>query len=448
MLDGSYLNKTPSSRRKPILGESPPVLARFGGGGAKRNELESTPRWRDRKYSDHYNEPQRGRGDYQESARDRRGRDRYNDWSLEKRGRRGSRDRYDDQSLRRGAGRSGGGRSRRESAYSDDDLTLRRGKERRQLERQGNGRTKSRRESAYSDDDLTLRRGKGRQRRGRDYEEFGEHKRRGPTNIDDFDEADFESDTESDYYSSESDSEGYSSDSETERKGRLRSSASASELTNAAWALGEGDQDKIEDRTKKQRDEIKKQLASLAELQKIHGVKSLPPDNQKILHSDLQKLEILQAKRKEKPGDLTSQMQLLGQQMLLCEHLKEAQAEITTNAQLSKSPSGHVHSQSAHNIKLQVLQEQQQILAQQQRQILFEQQRQLEAEQQRQAFIAAEQQMQEAQRQMAIAEHQRQMQLAQLAQYQGQQQLQAQQLAGLSGLQVTYNPYGGVVGYY
>lgn len=427
MLDDPYLDTTPRSRRKPIMGDRhPPVLARFGGGGARRDEVEMTPRWRDRKYSD---EPRRG--DYPDGARDRRGWDRYDDRSLGRRERQSSRNQYDDHSLRRGGRR----RSYRDSAYSDDDLTLRRAKGRRQSD----SRRKSRRESAYSDDDLPPRRGRGKQSRGdASLGRRRDRKKSGPTHIDDFDE--FESDTETDSYS-DSDSE-FSSDSEGRRRGRLRSSASAAEISNGRWALGEGDQDKIEQRIKNQREEIKRQLAALAELQKTHGVKSLPPDNQKTLQADLQKLEVLQAKRKEKPEDLTSQMQLLGQQMLLCEHLKEAQAHVTS---LPASPTRMVPSQSAHSLKIQMLQEQQQILAQQQAQLYIEQQRQLEAEQQRQALLAAEQQMQEAQRRMAIAEHQRQLQMAQLAQYQGQQQLQMHQLAGMP---VTYSPYGGALAYF
>ncbi len=436
VLDDSYLNKTPVYRRKPIMdGKFPQVMERFGGRGTRREELERSPRWRERKYSDDYLEPRRERRD---GTRDRRGRDPYDDRSLGRRDRKYSRDRYDDHSLHRRGGRG----ARRESAYSDDDLTLRRAKGRRQSEEQAD-RRRSRRESAFSDDDLPKRRGKARENRGRDYNDGPDRRRRtkkhGPTSIDDFDESVFESDTESDSYSSDSDSDD-SSGSEQGRRGRFRSSASASEITNATWALGEGDQDKIDDRIKTQRGEVKRQLASLAELQKTHGVKALSPDLQKTLQGDLQKLEILQAKRKEKPGDLTSQMQLLGQQMLLCEHLKEAQAEVTRNAQAAlMSPSGITHSRSAQNIKLHMLQEQQQVLAQQ---IFVEQQRQIEAEQQRQLFLAAEQQMQEAQRQMAIAEHQRQLQLAQIAQYQGQQHFQ------LAGMPVTYSPYGGAVAYF
>lgn len=70
--------------------------------------------------------------------------------------------------------------------------------------------------------------------------------------------------------------------------------------------------------------EIKKLLNHLGELQKKSGVKTLPAEKQKVLQQDLQKLELLQNRRKEKPGNASILTQLIGQQMLLSDHLKDA----------------------------------------------------------------------------------------------------------------------------
>ena len=53
-------------------------------------------------------------------------------------------------------------------------------------------------------------------------------------------------------------------------------------------------------------------------------MKALPPEKQKILQKDLQKLEQLQNRRKERPGNVTVITQLIGQQMLLSDHLRDA----------------------------------------------------------------------------------------------------------------------------
>ena len=238
------------------------------------------------------------------------------------------------------------GRGRRSSRYSEaysDDEDLRRGKRRGRREKEGRSRRSSRYSESYSDDEGDRReRRRGERRGGRrgsesgsDYDTRsrrrgrGRRGRRGPTNIDDFDEEDWsgsESESGSDSYSSSSGSEDSLSDSDSERgrRRRLRSSASASELTNATWALGEGTEKDIEARIKSQQVDIKKLLSALSELQKKSGVKNLPTEKQKVLQKDLQKLEKLQNKREERRGDVSVLMQLIGQQMLLSEHLKDA----------------------------------------------------------------------------------------------------------------------------
>ena len=149
--------------------------------------------------------------------------------------------------------------------------------------------------------------------------------RRKPTNIDDFDEGDWsKSDRDSSSYSSD-----YSlseSDSEQGRPQRLRSSASASVIRNAAWALqGQSQEGELTDsRIKAQEAEIKKLLSNLGELQKTSGVKHLPVERQKELQKGLRNLEYLQICRKEKPGNASVLAQLIGEQMLLCDHLRDA----------------------------------------------------------------------------------------------------------------------------
>ena len=197
----------------------------------------------------------------------------------------------------------------------------------------------------------------------------------------------------------------------------MRSSVSASELTNAAWALTGKDEEIVEVRIKSQQEEIKKQLASLAQIQKQFGINSLPEELQKTLQQDLQKLETLQTKLKNEPGNQPVQMQLLGQQMLLCEHLRE------THQELEKQ-----RNQSSQNVRLQMLQQQQQaIAAEQQRWLLYEQQQAL------------------AQHQLLAAEQQRQFQMAQL---QPQPMLSPQSHYGLASVPQVYNPYLTTVGYY
>ena len=207
-----------------------------------------------------------------------------------------------------------GGRSRRASRYSDTLSDDEDGRRRR-------GGRSQRSSHQYSDSlsdsgDPTHRR-RGRRGRGR---------RRQPTNIDDFDEQDWsesESDSDSSY---SSDYSGSDSDSERGKRHHLRSSASASAVPDAVWALQgqekEGADSKA--RIKTQEAEIKKLLNHLSELQKTSGIKSLPTDKQKVLQQDLKHLEQLQTRHREKPGNTSILTQLIGQQTLLSDHLRNA----------------------------------------------------------------------------------------------------------------------------
>ena len=153
--------------------------------------------------------------------------------------------------------------------------------------------------------------------------ERGRRRKKQATNIDDFDETDWSdsmSDSELSYSSdySENDSAKYV---------KLRSSASASNLPNATWALnGTEAVDGVESeaRVKMQQDEIKVLLSRLRELQKRSNVKVLPVGKQSILQRDLKTLEQIQRKQKDMPGDVTIHTQLIGQQMLLIDHLRES----------------------------------------------------------------------------------------------------------------------------
>lgn len=246
--------------------------------------------------------------------------------------RRRNRDDYDSRSLRKGRrlsseyerdgrGRRGErGRSRRSSYYSDafsdeDDGARRR---RRRSE-------KSYKSSRFSDSETESDDHSGRRRRkkGRGHKEG---RRRGPTNVDDFNERDWSESGSSSESSYSSDYTGSDSDSERGQRRRLRSSASVSAIPHAAWALlGQSKEGTDSDaRIKSQQGEIKKLLTHLGELQKKSGVKALPAEKQKVLQQDLHKLELLQTRRKEKPGNASILTQLIGQQMLLSDHLRDA----------------------------------------------------------------------------------------------------------------------------
>ena len=357
---------------------------------------------------------------------------------------------------RHGGGRSGESTPNhlgRSSGGTYDDMSLKRRSrgdsegrgDRRRVEEKGRGRgrrdSRSRMSGALSDDE-GYRRGRNRSKKERHddreqgrKEDKGRRGKRRPTDIDDFDGDLSEDGSGSDYYSSDYDDSDYSDydsdDGRSRRRGKLRSSASASEMTNAAWAL-EGQTGSLDQRIKTQQGQIKKELSFLMQLQKATGMKSLPPQQQKVLEKDLRKLEAIQDRLSEKRGNQDLQMQLLGQQMLLFEHLKEIQTSLQVKPMMAANvPTMSLsHSPQSGNVALQVLQQQQQMLTEQ-----------VYVEQQRQMLMA------EQQRQMMMAEQQRQMQLAQLqhtqqTQFMGQPQYV---MPGLGGLQM-YNP--GTVAFY
>ena len=282
--------------------------------------------------SGHFDEPevQRKSQNYRNDTTPRqqrsRGRDEpdYSSRSL-RRGRQLSDEFYDEgQSVRRGrkhpnssyeahGRRRSGDVSQRSSRYSDvyysDDEDVRSRRRDRRKSRRSRG--SSHYSESYSDSNgHSHRRGKSRRRRG-------------PTSIDDFDEESWsETESESEFYTSTEESWS-ESDSEMRERHRLRSSASASKITNAAWAL-QGSDKETEARIKSQQAEIKALLSSLAELQKNLGVKALPPEKQKVLQQDLSNLGELQCLSREMDNNGGVLTQLMGQQMLLSEHLKDA----------------------------------------------------------------------------------------------------------------------------
>ena len=175
------------------------------------------------------------------------------------------------------------------------------------------------------------RKGKGSkdssdQRKGRDVQKgrkksIADKKKKGPTNVDDFDEDDSSS--------SETSSSDSSSDSEESGQKNL-TSEEAMKMLGTKWALGgEDDIEDLDERIKTQQLEIQRELSNLTQLQRSSGMKALPSLQQKVLQSDLQKLQAIQGKLKENPGVRELQMLLVGHQMLLCEHVKEIQQSLT-----------------------------------------------------------------------------------------------------------------------
>lgn len=175
------------------------------------------------------------------------------------------------------------------------------------------------------------RKGKGSkdssdQRKGRDVQKgrkksTADKKKKGPTNVDDFDEDDSSS--------SETSSSDSSSDSEESGQKNL-TSEEAMKMLGTKWALGgEDDIEDLDERIKTQQLEIQRELSNLTQLQRSSGMKALPSLQQKVLQSDLQKLQAIQGKLKENPGVRELQMLLVGHQMLLCEHVKEIQESLT-----------------------------------------------------------------------------------------------------------------------
>ena len=141
------------------------------------------------------------------------------------------------------------------------------------------------------------------------------------TNIDEYEEDRNESESDSDVSS-------YSEiSSSSDEKYQQHSSASASNIANATWALqgSEGQAGVVsEARIKQQQEEIKMMLSHLRELQKVYNLKALPAAQQGILRRDLQNLESIQRKQHDMPGNVTLLSQLLGQQLILTDHLREA----------------------------------------------------------------------------------------------------------------------------
>jgi hypothetical protein len=289
---------------------------------------------------------------------------------------------------------SSGGRNeyREQSYYSDQESSSK-----KRLKERSKGKRASKHSDHMSDSSPCSTRGRGRRRQP-------------ATNIDDFDEnewSDSISDSE-DSYSSEY------SESDSDEHFKLRSSASASNIPNATWALqGSEAVDGVvsEARIKMQQDEIKTLLSHLRELQKQSDVKVLPVAKQSVLQGDLRNLEELQRRQKKLPGNVTVLTQLIGQQMLLSDHLREAIAL--------------VKEQSFRH---------QQAFAQQQTTVMPQQvigyQHPLA---QHQLLLEAEQQQHQQQLLLAAAEQQKQLQLAQLASTQ-------QRLLGLHS--PTYAMYG------
>ena len=201
--------------------------------------------------------------------------------------------------------KSSSGGHREQSYYSDEESSSK-----KRLKERSKRKRSSKHSDHMSDSSPYSTRGRGRRRQP-------------ATNIDDFDEnewSDSISDSE-DSYSSEY------SESDSDKHFKLRSSASASNIPNATWALqGSEAVDGVvsEVRIKMQQDEIKTLLSHLRELQKQSDVKVLPLAKQSILQGDLRNLEELQRRQKKLPGKVTVLTQLIGQQMLLSDHLREA----------------------------------------------------------------------------------------------------------------------------
>lgn len=399
---------------------------------------------RESRYSRNYSDDERRGRDWNDERRGRRRRysddeKRRNRKSSEQRGNRYSDDerrwsgRYSDDERHHSEERGRKGRhrqGRKDSANHDDDR-----------------RRKNRRSSTYSDDEGYKSRRHRDKRHDRSYSDYDserdrrkdkKHKKKGkrkPTNIDDYDEVDYYSES-SCTSSSESDLSD-SDSSDTERK-------KAADYANAAWALtgvDPNDAEKMSERIKTQQAKIKQELASLSELQKETGNKTLAPDLQKMLQQDLQKLEQLQTMLRNNQGNQGLQTQLLGQQVLLSEHLTEAKESIKSkDSQPSPSPTslpGAMNTPS--NYRLQMLQQQALAAEHQMQAIAAEQHMQmLAADQQRQMMLAAEQQ-----RQMVLAaEQQRQMQMA------GMQSPYMSPQRPAYGMSPMYSPYANPVGYF
>lgn len=200
-------------------------------------------------------------------------------------------------------------RHRRHDNNSDEDSKKRKGKSDGKK-----GKKNSKRDSYYSDHEDEKRKGK----KGKQTKDKRGNKKKGPTNVDDYDSEDSYSSETSDGSTS---TEEYS-DSEERRK--------AAQLAGGAWALGEGDTlDNLDTRIRDQQLTIQQELSNLTRLQRDIGLKTLPTLQQKVLQADLSKLQDLQSRLKETPGHRELQVQLVGQQMMLTEHLREIQESLS-----------------------------------------------------------------------------------------------------------------------
>jgi hypothetical protein len=209
----------------------------------------------------------------------------------------------------------------------------------------------------------------------------------------------------------------------------------------------------MSERIKTQQAKIKKELAAFSELQNDTGNKTLAPEQQKMLQQDLQKLEQLQTMLRTNQGNPSLQTQLLGQQVLLSEHLTEAMESIKPKEEPKKTPPPPTRPSppatglpNPTDYRMHILQQRALAAEHQIHAIAAEQQMQVMAvEQQRQMAMAAEQQ-----RQMAMAaEQQRQMQVAAMqSPFASPQGSFGGMNAMSNAMSPMYNPYSSPIGYY
>jgi hypothetical protein len=205
-----------------------------------------------------------------------------------------------------------------------------------------------------SDDEEDEKKGKrkGRKEEKRKKDDKKSPKKK-PTSDDDFDSSEVTSD-ESDAATDSSEEESSSSAGEKETK--KVTSSEAAQVPGAKWSLGQGDEEeieKIDEKIRSQQLEIQKELTNLSRLQREIGLKNLPTLQQKLLQGDLSKLQVLQGRLKEAPTNKELQMQLVGQQMLLTEHLLQIQESLSHNlpdieSQLEQAV--HSNSRMSHSL--------------------------------------------------------------------------------------------------
>ena len=106
----------------------------------------------------------------------------------------------------------------------------------------------------------------------------------------------------------------------------------------------------LDERIRNQQQEIQKELSCLTRLQRELGLSTLPSLQQKVLQADLQKLQAIQAKLKARPGDKEFQIQLIGQQMILVEHLYEIQESLSYKGMESQLENLSGQKQMTHSV--------------------------------------------------------------------------------------------------